>query len=114
MASNVLASRIEDLATKRLLPMEMLSIVLGGEDSSLKPPGTSFTRVVADSSKGLYSVRIDAQTNNAGEVSLYGDALRKLPVCESVDVQIVNARGDLTTFSLFVTFKHDAVKPNSA
>jgi len=92
----------------------MLSILLGGKDSTLLPGGMSFTRVVADSSKGLYTLNVDAQTNNAGQVSLYVDALRKLPTCESVEPQILQTRGDLTTFRLTVKFRPDAVKPTSA
>ena len=114
MASNALATRIEDLATKRLLPMEMLSILLGGKESSLLPPGMAFTRVVADSSKGLYTLTVDAQTNNAGQVSLYETALKKLPACEDVNVQVQGTRGELTTFRLTVKFRPDAVKPASA
>ena len=114
MASNALAVRIEDLATKRLLPMEMLTIVLGGVESSLLPPGMMFTNVKAGSSSGLYTLVVDAQTNNAGQVSVYQSALEKLPACEKVDVQLKGTRGDLTTFTLTITFKPDAVKPNSA
>jgi hypothetical protein len=114
MASNALATRIEDLATKRLLPMEMLSILLGGKESSLLPPGMAFTRVVADSAKGLYTLTVDAQTNNAGQVSVYETALKKLPACEDVNVQVQGTRGELTTFRLTVKFRPDAVKPTSA
>lgn len=113
MASNALATRIEDLATKRLLPMEMLTIVLGGADSSLLPPGMMFTNVKAGTASGLYTLVVDAQTNNAGEVSVYQNALEKLPACEKVDVQLKGTRGDLTTFTLTITFKPEAVKPAS-
>lgn len=113
MASNALATRIEDLATKRLLPLEMLTIVLGGADSSLLPPGMMFTSVKAGSASGLYTLIIDAQTSNAGQVSVYQTALEKLPACEKVDVQLRNTRGELTTFTLTVTFKPEAVRPAS-
>ncbi len=111
MASNALATRIEDLATKRLMPMEMLTIVLGGADSSLLPPGMMFTNVKAGTASGLYTLVVDAQTNNAGQVSVYQTALEKLPACEKVDVQLKGTRGDLTTFTLTITFKPEAVKP---
>jgi hypothetical protein len=80
MASNALATRIEDLATKRLLPLEMLTIVLGGADSSLLPPGMMFTSVKAGAASGLYTLIIDAQTNNAGQVSVYQSALESFPL----------------------------------
>jgi hypothetical protein len=113
MASNALAIHIDDLATKRLLPMEMLTAVMG-VNSELLPAGMIFTRVVADTSKGLYTLNVEGQTNNAGQISLYQSALEKLPACEKVDMQPQGTRGDLTTFKLTVTFKPDAVKPVSA
>lgn len=113
MASNALAIHIDDLATKRLLPMEMLTIVMGA-NRELLPPDMIFTRVQADTSKGLYTLNVDGQTNNAGQISLYQSALEKLPACEKVDMQPTGTRGDLTTFRLVVTFKPDAVKPTSA
>jgi hypothetical protein len=113
--SNELANRIEDLATKRLLPLEMLSALLGPDDEhSLKPAGVSFNRLVTDSKTGLYTVVIDAQTNNAGEVSLYESALKKLPAVEDASAQIQSARGDLTTFRLVVKFKPGAIKPDAS
>ncbi len=114
MASNALATRIEDLATKRLLPMEMLTIVLGGVDSSLLPSGMMFTNVKAATTSGLYTLIVDAQTDNAGQVSVYQTAIRNLPGCENVDVQLKGTRGALTTFTLTITFKPDAIKPTSA
>jgi len=113
MASNALAIHIDDLATKRLLPLEMLTVVMG-VNRELLPPEMIFTRVVADTSKGLYTLNVEGQTNNAGQISLYQSALEKLPACEKVDMQPTGTRGDLTTFRLVVTFKPDAVKPVSA
>jgi len=112
-ASNALAIRIEDLATKRLLPIEMM-VAIKGQGRELLPPGMIFTRVTADAQKSLYTLRVDAQTNNAGEVSLYESALKKLPICEEVNVQLGNARGDVTPFTITVKFKPDAIKPAPA
>ncbi len=112
-ASNALAIRIDDLATKRLLPMEMLTTIMG-VNSEILPPGMIFTRVLASTAGGLYTLNIEGQTNNAGQISLYQSALEKLPACEKVDLQPTGTRADLTTFRLTVTFKPDAVKPVSA
>ncbi len=114
MRSNELATRIEDLATKRLLPLEMMSVILGGEDSKLRPPGVTFNRLVADIKNGLYTLIVDAQTNNAGEVSLYETVLKKLPAVEDANAQIQSTRGELTTFRLTVKFRPGAVKPDSS
>lgn len=110
MASNALAIRIEDLATKRLLPMEMLTIIMG-VNSELLPPGMIFKRVNASTANGLYALNVEGQTNNAGQISLYQSALEKLSACEKVDIQPQPGRGDLVPFKLTVTFKSDAVKP---
>jgi hypothetical protein len=110
MASNALAIRIDDLATKRLLPMEMLTVVMG-VDRELLPPGMIFTRVQAATASGLYTLNIEGRTNNAGQISLYQSALEKLPACEKVDMQPQGTRGDLTPFKLTVTFRSNAIKP---
>jgi hypothetical protein len=111
-ASNTLAIRIDDLTTKRLLPLEMLGVVTG-KDRELLPAGMIFTRISADAAKGLYTLNIEGSTNNAGQISIYQSALEKLPACEKVDMQVTNTRGDLTIFRLVVTFKPDAVKSAS-
>lgn len=113
MASNALAIRIEDLATKRLLPMEMLTVVIG-EHNEILPAGMIFTRVLASSTAGLYTLSVEGQTNNAGQISVYQNALEKIPACEKVDMQPTGTRGDLATFKLTITFRSDAVKPVSA
>ncbi len=113
MTSNALAIHIDDLATKRLLPLEMLTVVMG-VNGELLPPGMIFTRVQAATANGLYTLSIEGQTNNAGQISLYQSALEKLSLCDKVDMQPQGARGDLTPFRLVITFKPDAVKPASA
>lgn len=107
MNAQALATRIEDLSTKRLLPMEMISLVAG------KIPGNiRFTRVVTDA-KDLDRVTIDARTDNSGEIPLFKSALEALP--EVAHVEIANQRGaQTTTFTLTTTFKTGAVKPAPA
>ncbi len=113
IAANSLAIRIEDLATKRLLPLEMLTVIMG-ENREIIPPNMKFTRVQADTTRGIYTLTVEGQTNNAGEISLYQAALEKLPACEKVEIQPLPGRGDLAPFRLVVTFKRDAIKPVTA
>jgi hypothetical protein len=104
MNAQALATRIEDLSTKRLLPMEMISLV------AAKIPGNiRFSRVVTDA-KELERVIIDARTENSGEIPLFKTALEALP--EVAHVEITNQRGaQTTTFTLTTTFKSGAIKP---
>ena len=107
MNAQALATRIEDLSTKRLLPMEMISVV------AAKIPGNiRFSRVVTDA-KELERVIIDARTENSGEIPLFKSALEALP--EVAHVEITNQRGaQTTTFTLTTTFKPGAIKPAAA
>lgn len=105
-----LARRIDELSTKRLLPLEMVTVLVG-VDGARKPSDVQFTRVVAEQTRGLNSVYIDGITNNPAQVNAYESILAKLPECEKVESHITNTRGNLTTFTLTVTFKPDAVKP---
>ena len=105
-ASQALATRIEDLSTKRLLPMEMISVV------AAKIPGLiRFSRVVTDA-KNLERVTIDARTDNSGEITLFKTALEALPEVAHAEISSQrNAPGSpTTTFTLTTTFKVGAVK----
>ena len=107
MNAQALATRIEDLSTKRLLPMEMISVV------AAKIPGTiRFSRVVTDA-KDLERVSIDARTDNSGEITLFKTALEALPEVSLAEISSQrNAPGSpTTTFTLTTTFKAGAVKP---
>ncbi len=107
MNAQALATRIEDLSTKRLLPMEMISVV------AAKIPGTiRFSRVVTDA-KDLERVTIDARTDNSGEITLFKTALEALPEVAHAEISSQrNAPGSpTTTFTLTTTFKAGAVKP---
>ncbi|MDB6126580.1 MAG: hypothetical protein JWM35_476 [Verrucomicrobia bacterium] len=98
-----LSTRINELSTKRLLPLEMISLVSG-----LKPASIQFNRAQTD---GLYKLKVDAQTTVPAEVSTFQSALRDLPDCENVEVQEARTRDNVMTFVLVVTFKPDALKP---
>ncbi len=107
-----LARRIEDLATKRLLPWEMMMAVIGEQKERL-PKEIYFGRVYTTPGSGLYTVSIDAQTSNVGTISGYTAALKALPGVENAEARGVQARGDTATFTLVVTFKPDAIKPGA-
>ena len=106
MTSQQLATRIDELATKRLLPFEMIYIV-----NEKRPPEIQFTRAYTRQEKGIYTLFVEAKTNNAGQMSLFQSALEKLPACEKVEMLNQNLRGDTATFTLVVTFKPDMLKP---
>ena len=110
MNAQALATRIEDLATKRLLPMEMISLVAG------KIPGNiRFSRVTTES-KDLDRAVIEARTDNSGEITLFKTALEGLPEVASVEISSQrNSPGSPTTsFTVTTTFKPGAVKPAAA
>ncbi|HEX2854214.1 MAG TPA: hypothetical protein VHO24_13340 [Opitutaceae bacterium] len=98
------ANRIEELATKRLLPMEMLSLIY-----SKKPESTQLLRATTN---GLNTMIVEAQTGNAGEVGVYKTALRALNECEKVETteRTVN---NITSFVLTVTFKPGSIVPTT-
>ncbi|MSU25204.1 MAG: hypothetical protein EXS32_15465 [Opitutus sp.] len=110
MKSQDLANRIDDLATKRLLPWEMITLLLSAE-GNLVPDKIKFTRVSATTKEGIYTMRIEAQTNNVGLIPIYRSALEKLPACERVVSVSEGTRGEVATFTFAVTFKPGAIKP---
>jgi hypothetical protein len=99
-----LAYRIEELSTRRLLPLEMITVV--GE----KLPGSNiqFLRTVT---KGLYVLEIEGQTNATTDVFKYQAALKDLPACEQVELGQTTDRGGVTRFTLTVTFKPAVLQP---
>lgn len=91
-----LANRIDELRTKRLRPFEMITLVDGPRPESL-----IFLRTAAT---GLYSLEIEAETNDAQAVNAYVSALRVLGVTESVDILNLDQRGTRSSVRLLVTF----------
>jgi hypothetical protein len=107
-----LTNRIEDFATKRLLPMEMLTQVVG-ENLERKPAEIQFTRISADQGVGLYTLIIEARTNNPAQVNAYEATLKNLPSVQSAEAKFGQVGGDRATFTLTVVFKPDALKPTA-
>jgi hypothetical protein len=105
MSDQDLAYRIDELSTKRLLPLEMISIVAGK-----KPATMQFLRATATTSS-LYTIQIEAQTTNAGEIGGFKTALEQLPGCDHVEIRDQLLRNNIASFTLFVTFKPTALPP---
>ncbi len=108
-----LANRIEELATKRLLPLEMVTQLVG-EKNERSPPEIQFTRVQADTARGLYTVFVEGRTTNPAQVNTYETTLKALPACQNVEAKFSQLSGDKATFTLTVTFKPEALKPSGA
>lgn len=108
-----LAHRIEELATKRLLPLEMVTQLVG-ENNERLPADIQFTRVQADTARGLYTVFVEGRTSNPTQVNAYEAVLKKLPACESAEAKFSQLSGDRATFTLTVTFKPGALRPTGS
>lgn len=109
MAQQTLATRIEELSTKRLRPFEMITMVhVEGNPGTKKPDSIQFLRT---SNTGLYVLQIEAQTKIGGDLALYQAALRTNPAVASVEVTRQELRDATTTFTLVITFKPEALTP---
>jgi hypothetical protein len=98
-----LAHRIDELSTKRLLPLEMVSIV-----SARKPDSVQFIRAFTNERDSL---TVDAQANNPGDISIFRNQVASEPECASVEVRNQRTRNNVASFTLVVTFKPGAVRP---
>ena len=98
-----LANHIEELSTRRLMPVRMLEIV-----NEKRPRTIQFLRVTT---KGLYVLEIEGQTNATPDVFNYQAALKELPACALVELGQTVDRGGITRFTLTVTFKPEALRP---
>jgi hypothetical protein len=108
-----LTGKIEELATKRLRPVEML-MQLVGENYDRKPDEIWFTRVQSDTTRGLYSIFVEGVAANAALVNSYEATLRKVPQIEKADIQISGSIGQQAKFLLTAVFKPDAFPPVAA
>lgn len=103
MAAQNLTTRVNELSSKRLLPLEMITQV-----SASKPASVQFLHATTD---GFYTLRVEAQTNSPAEVSTFRSALAEQPACANVEVSEQRTRDNIMSFTLVVTFKPEALKP---
>jgi len=108
MEEQDLAGRIDELSTKRLLPLEMISAASPEAAMPKSPPAIQFLRATTPAQN---TIQIEAQTNNAGEIAGYKTALEKLPSVDRVEIRDQRARDNVVTFTLVVTFKAGALQP---
>jgi hypothetical protein len=110
MEEKDLASRIDELSTKRLLPLEMISAVAPEIAMPKNPPAIQFLRATASAS-AVNTIQIDAQTGNAGEIAAYKTAIEQAPGCERVEIRDQRTQNSVVSFTLIVTFKPGALPP---
>jgi hypothetical protein len=108
MAAQELAGRIDELSTKRLLPLEMISVT--APESALPKSQTAIQFLRANAA-ALNTIQIEAQTSNAGEIAGYKSALEQNPEIDRVEIKDQRARDNVVTFTLVVTFKPGALAP---
>jgi hypothetical protein len=102
--ANDLATRIEELSTKRLLPLEMIELL-----RAKKPDSVVFTRITTT---GVYSLEITAQTNASDDMIAYRSALlEQKELLSEVTVNSTGSRDGVTSYRVNVTFAPAAVKP---
>ncbi|MDF9826127.1 LysM repeat protein [Ereboglobus sp. PH5-10] len=99
--ANTLATRIEDLSTKRLLPFEMIDLL-----RPALPDTIVFTRVIT---RSLNSIEIQARTNRAADFNSFRTSLVSLPAIEKLDINNPATRDGSTTFTMLITFKPGTV-----
>ncbi len=108
-----LTNRIEDLRTKQLLPLEMVTQLVG-ENLERKPEEIQFQSVQADTTRGLNTVVVRGKTSNPGQVNVYEATLKALPAVEKVEASITRVSNQGADFILTVAFKPQALKPTTA
>ncbi len=101
-----LADQIEQVITRRLLPLEMLSIV-----NSKIPVNTI---LISSSMDGLYNFTAQARTNTPTEIDEFKAALLKLPQCDKVDITDSPINNGIANFKIVVRFKPGVVEPEPA
>jgi hypothetical protein len=118
LAMQTLTNRIEDFSTKRLLPIEMITLLMEKRPALVQfnrfTTGLTTTAKTGATVSGLYQIVAEAQTSNAADVTAYEAALNgNTAVFDRVEVENHGSRNGLTTFKLTVTFKPEALKPGS-
>lgn len=102
MSAQSVATRINELSTKRLLPFEMLVIL-----NQVRPETIVFQRTT---SRGLYGMVIEAYSTSSDAIPTYRAALVASPAIEKVEISAQQVRDNVTTFTLTVNFRPAAIK----
>jgi hypothetical protein len=113
MTSQDLANRIDDLVTKRLLPMEMVTTLVG-TDAKRKPEEIVFTKVQTLPSGGLFTLYVEGYTDNVALLPIYEAELKKLTEVENVKLEPLSSRGNRQLFKITANFKPEALKPSTS
>jgi hypothetical protein len=105
--AQMLTTRINDLSSKRLLPIEMIVFA-----AATKPETISFTRTTTT---GLYGLTIEAVSSSpsATAVSDYRAKLAAMPEIEKLEFRGPETRDNVQTFSVQITFRPGALKPDA-
>jgi hypothetical protein len=101
--ANALATRVEDISTKRLLPFEMIDLV-----KARRPRSVLYTRVTT---RDLYTLEVQARTNIPNDLLAYRATLNATPELASVAIEDQTSRNGITTFRLVLAFKPESVRP---
>jgi hypothetical protein len=102
MAKN-LASRIDELSTRRMRPFEMISMI-----ADKKPASVTF---VSATVTNLYTLDVEAQAATSSDLEAFRTALNTLAGCASVEFKGNRLVSGTTTFRVVVTFRPDAFNP---
>lgn len=103
MAAQSVTTRINELSSKRLLPLEMITFVVAKKPADV--------RLVRSSTIGLYGLSTEATTTVPASVSAFQSALAADPALEKVEVRDQRSRDNVMTFTLVVTFRPGALTP---
>jgi hypothetical protein len=107
MTAQNLSYRVNELSTKRLLPLEMLTTIVGSHNE-IKPASVQLTRLYTTGQLGL---TIEAQTTNAADINVYQNAISALPAVAKVEPKTPRSQNNVTNFTLVITFKPGVLKP---
>lgn len=103
MTAQSITTRVKELSTRRLLPIEMILMV-----GSKKPEAITFLRTTTS---GFYTLVVDARSNSPAAVSSYQSLLTEQPFAEKVEVRDQRSRDGMMTFTLSITFRPESLKP---
>jgi hypothetical protein len=103
--AQTLTNKINELSTKRLLPIEMIEFVNGSR------PGV--IRFLRTSTEGIYGLTVEAISTAPAAVPEYRAKLAALPELEKVEFTRQQARDNGLTFTMLLTFRPGALKPEA-